>query len=683
MKKLFFLTFLLLIFVFFLSADDQQAAAFKADTIDIGPKLRQADLPVENLEKMRSSVSMLRALTEAESEYYEVGAVIRWLALDNYEGMYFWADYELKAMSDTSELWVQVDMSYPENDPRETPVVSVAQAEYMLGEFDLNIVPKEHQFFGVPNVHDGTNGYFPDDYSGSSRNVILVSNVRDDQYYDHEYPYYIAGFYSPTYESVLDRNIITIDGKEWGIRIGNNPDHPFLYESVVAHEFQHLIHSDYNPNDDIFMNEGCSMFSEIVCGYPEDWPKINSFLATPDNSLVAWSDQGGINILADYGAAYLWTIYLNDHYGGPAFVTHFVQSGVPGVDGLNQTLAHFGYDTDFDRVFHDWQLTNLIQADYPGQGKYNYKTISLKHSEVQGLRTYNINKKQVKNMSGADFGNTITLIDNDTGIVNVSGYGTDYIRFKRLEEESVLKFDGLDNIILPTWIREDQDSDGDLEWYSTPAVPEANRLILAKADLSALIQPVLNLDTYFDIEEKWDYAFVQISTDDGLTWTSLANEYTTMEHDPQAYPGIIASLPGLTGSSGEWTNMSFDLTPYVGQEVILGFRYMTDWGTEFPGWWIDNIKINETLIDNADDVNAFYFPETPEADFLVTLVTAEKDDDRGEIKFKKIKTLKLNDLNEKGRKNLEKILDDDKELYLLVTPLNGSGDYSFSIREND
>ena len=56
------------------------------------------------------------------------------------------------------------------------------------------------------------------------------------------------------------------------------------------------------------------MYAEPLCGYPIDWGSINSFLATPDNSLTEWADQGDINILADYGQVQMFCTYINDHY---------------------------------------------------------------------------------------------------------------------------------------------------------------------------------------------------------------------------------------------------------------------------------------------------------------------------------------------------------------------------------
>ena len=47
--------------------------------------------------------------------------------------------------------------------------------------------------------------------------------------------------------------------------------------------------------------------------------------------------------------------------------------------------------------------------------------------------------------------------------------------------------------------------------------------------------PTLTFATLYDTEIFWDYAFVQVSTDGGKTYKSLANEHTTSEIDPQRF----------------------------------------------------------------------------------------------------------------------------------------------------
>ncbi|TFG00830.1 MAG: hypothetical protein EU541_01045, partial [Promethearchaeota archaeon] len=247
-----------------------------------------------------------------------------WMTLDDYTGYYIFDLFYLYDFSvgENTEIWFQADRSWLDPDPqgREYPVITQEQTEQLLSEFESNILPTDTDYFGSPDEHDGNDalledlGYLPQGYYNySDKNVILVSNIKDENYYT-DFPYYIAGFYSPSFEAYFDRNVISIDSYDWESRVGPDGDKPYLYESVIAHEYQHLIHDDYNPEDPLFMNEGCSMFAEIVCGYPIPWDNINTYLTTPDNSLTLWEDQGSINILADYGAALLYAMYLNDQY---------------------------------------------------------------------------------------------------------------------------------------------------------------------------------------------------------------------------------------------------------------------------------------------------------------------------------------------------------------------------------
>jgi hypothetical protein len=75
-----------------------------------------------------------------------------------------------------------------------------------------------------------------------------------------------------------------------------------------------------------------------------------------------------------------------------------------------------------------------------------------------------------------------------------------------------------------------------------------------------------------------------------------------MNHDPAALAAIVAQLPGLTGQNPgypAWTTMTFDLTAYAGQTVLIGFRYMTDSATLGAGWWIQSATIDGTELTLA------------------------------------------------------------------------------------
>ena len=646
---------------------------------------RNRDLPISGVKSSGLKTAGGLKSSFAPGDYYEVGDVETWLSLDDYYGWYYWTAFELRAMNDLAEIWVQTDLSYGWDylgntfpDPRDDPVVSQDDIDYLLEEFTETIYPVTTSYFGVPEPHDGNNGYWPDYYNGSSREVILVHNFKDEVYYDPTYPYYIAGFYSPTFETYFDRNIINIDSHDWENRVGDDADRANLYESIIAHEYQHLIHDDWNTNDPSWMNEACSLFAEPLCGYPIDYGQVRRFLFTPDNSLTEWGDQGADNILADYGSSFLWAMYLNDHYGGAAFLSQFVQGGIPGVAGIDATLEFLGYEEDFMDVFHDWRIANLVQAD---SGKYGYESIDLNPDtnpelEGTGITVHEVSEKKIPwTYAGMEFGTTWSLDGDDTGISGVSPFGSDYISFPDVRGLNRFQFDGDEFAFVPVDDYDRWTYDGE-EWYSGM---ESLTNSLIATPISVGDNAVLRLNTYWDIEDEWDFAFVQVSTEGTWEseWTSLVLEgLTTYVIDPSGHPNAYDNLPGFYGWSGDYVELEFDLSAYAGQDIYIGFRYVTDWAFEYEGWYLESVE----MIDNTGtyDIEADLipvYPAFPEADFLVTSVT--------KITMFHYEFYCVYDLPINSEEYGQTLMFDTKkiETIFVVTPISSEGyaDYQFKV----
>ena len=88
---------------------------------------------------------------------------------------------------------------------------------------------------------------------------------------------------------------------------------------------------------------------------------------------------------------------------------------------------------------------------------------------------------------------------------------------------------------------------------------EIDSNMVTNVDLTGKTSATLTFDAWYEIEEKWDFAFVQVSKDNGATWKSLGNANTRSDVVPEGYPTILNSMPGLTGHSNGWTAQSFDL----------------------------------------------------------------------------------------------------------------------------
>jgi len=111
---------------------------------------------------------------------------------------------------------------------------------------------------------------------------------------------------------------------------------------------------------------------------------------------------------------------------------------------------------------------------------------------------------------------------------------------------------------------------------------------------------------------------------------------------------------------------------------------MTDWAFEEPGWWVDNVMINDELIDNADDVINFGFPPNPETDFIVTVIRV--DYWQGNPYYSLIEDMDLDIVTEIGSEELYPYTmwgsfpynNKKPDLLMIITPRLGPADYEFS-----
>jgi hypothetical protein len=125
-----------------------------------------------------------------------VGTQKTWLILDDFFGRYRLTTFTLRAVGGHGEVWVQNALTFPTGDCRNAApdriAVTDAQVNYLLGQFNDNIWPKKADAFAIAPPPDGTNAILPgllslpqNTYEGDrNKTVILISNVRDDNYYD-------------------------------------------------------------------------------------------------------------------------------------------------------------------------------------------------------------------------------------------------------------------------------------------------------------------------------------------------------------------------------------------------------------------------------------------------------------------------------------------------------------------
>lgn len=525
-------------------------------------------------------------------------------------------EFTLRSVGNNVEIWVADDLSYPDSRPAD--VVTQEQADKLRDEFDKNIYPKATSFFGTPNILNGSEsplvswGYVPEGYYNGDKNIILVDNVIDEQYSDPTYPFYVAGFFWQTIENYINRNIITVDTKSWATRLEST------YYPTTIHELQHLIHADNDPYEESWINEGMSTFSEFLGGYGSDSSAVNYYLDHPENSLTNWDDHysatTGPETIADYGQVYLFTLYMYDKFG-QQFIKDLAANPKQGIDSINEVLSAYHSKLDFTQLYQNFITAVAIDSKKPGNGIYKFDSINLREIPV--------------NSSGTLRGKTV---DYESALryekEGVPAWGGDFKALDFQDKIRSILFNGVD--FLPTpWqvVKDPLGSDNMVLWGNQG--DEVDNPIIPEADLTGVNQATLTFDNYIQIEEQWDFGVVQVSKDNGQTWTSLANENTRTDLVPEGYPAIRKNLPGFTGYYNGWQKETFDLSAYAGSKVLISFRYLTDWGYNDAGWYIDNIAIPEIgLLKDGSSTDGFYSKDSilkKYVNYTVTFINEKKN----------------------------------------------------------
>ncbi|MET8153792.1 M14 family zinc carboxypeptidase [Actinoplanes sp. NPDC049668] len=154
--------------------------------------------------------------------------------------------------------------------------------------------------------------------------------------------------------------------------------------------------------------------------------------------------------------------------------------------------------------------------------------------------------------------------------------------------------------------------DGD--WYLWSGQADVSYKRLTKTvDLTSASAAHLKFQTSFDVEANWDFLFVEahvVGTDE---WTTLpdAGGLTTTETGDSCQSGITTIHPFLahyqgadctptgttgtwnaaTGNSAGWKAFDADLSAYAGKQVEISISYMSDWGTQGLGVFLDAVQI--------------------------------------------------------------------------------------------
>lgn len=448
---------------------------------------------------------------------------------------------ELRAIGEHIYLWVEQDAP-----------VNQQTLEALARSFDRRIYPETRALWGseaTPGidgdpriyglfVHDlgmGTAAYFVSEHT-YPREAVSTSN-------EHEMFFF------------------NLDA------LGYDFSLPYI-ESVVAHEFQHMIRNHLQLNEEYWVNEGFSEFTQLYLFEPPVW-EVLSFLGAPNTQLNTWAEQMGLRS-RNYGASLLFFTYFYDRYGLDALRALSADPHVRGLEGVDRVLRNLG-EPGVDAFFADWVLANFLFDGSLNDGRYGYNS----------FRDHLVSAAPLATVSELPF----------TAEGLVPQYATDYYVFNRLGGVDSLNI-SLD--VPPTVsLVPVAASSGTQMWYSNKA--DVSSTMLTRAfDLSGVDAATLTWNVWYDIEQSWDYGYVLASGDGGANWDILETVHTT-----SANPHNTAYGPGYTGKSGGWLAETASLNAYAGGEVLVRFQMITDDAVTLPGMVIDDVSV--PVIGYADD----------------------------------------------------------------------------------
>ena len=341
------------------------------------------------------------------------------------------------------------------------------------------------------------------------------------------------------------------------IKLGSNE-----YLATLAHELQHSIHGHADASEDTWLNEGLSELATTEAGFQSrSW---REYLQRPSASVVNWPAEFGGEVGLNYGASSLFAHYFREHYAQGNSLRLLLTEPADSIAGIDAFLSAQGATTStgepatFNTVFADWVAANWLDQ---AEGPYGYAGLDGRAS-VTGYRR---NGGQVRTTS-------------------LQQYGANYIRIQDPKESLTVQFEGSGTTpLLPT------DIPGGECWWSNRGDSISSTLtkeVEVPGNDALGNAPALSFRYWHQLEDGWDFVYLEASTNGGATWDVLPAEGTTTENAMGNSYGH-----GYTGES-DWRQINVSLELYAGRDTILRFHYVTDDAIHGPGFCVRDMEVS-------------------------------------------------------------------------------------------
>ncbi|MBX3007199.1 MAG: T9SS type A sorting domain-containing protein [Melioribacteraceae bacterium] len=366
MKKIKIVFTLLTIFAYTLSAQNKSISIPMA----LEPKLNEDSYVIDAhdlLQKFNEvngidikKLSEIPMLKKQTAWNFNVGSTKSWWASKFTDNTFYQVPSTCRAVGTNCYIFVADDMWGNR--------VTAEGVEAVRKAFDQSTPANPNKGVYQNNVEAFGN---PPDIDNDPRIIILILDILDG--YSGSGGYVAGYFHSLNQINHTNSNKSEIYYMDANPLPLNNSDGLATAISITAHEFQHMIHYNYDADEESFVNESMSMVAEVVNGYPlRSQIGSSGYNFETNYSLFNWRGNDDPKVLIDYSRAARYSLYLYEQFG-PQILKGIVQSSFNGINGINAGINSVSPPTsrNFISILEDWFIANYLN-DRNVDSRYGY-----------------------------------------------------------------------------------------------------------------------------------------------------------------------------------------------------------------------------------------------------------------------------------------------------------------------
>ena len=523
------------------------------------------------------------------------------------------------------------------------PCLDRTADDYLVTQAQINTLGDEltNQIVRVDVEHYGPVGLADPSDPDSDALVVLAYNAFDDFYYDCSQNTYTAGYFAPDMIGQYGMNVIVTDTLDWASRVGG--DDP-VYEGVIAHELQHLLHHYSDTGELSWVDEGLADMAIFLNGWGDtnDSHILFHQVFHRETSLTRWG--GG---LENYGAAYTYFLYLweqaggnggnnfdadlqYDGTGGDLLIKLIFQNQADGMTGVQNAIDEFnaaghpGRSTPLpsaEDLYKDWAVAIWLDAEVNGT-KFDIKNINFGDAITSGW-TIEVANDLFFGGRGVYTGNMPAsrwLHNKHVPPQTALPFGVSYETFRNPGPTFKFNFNApATTVIAP--------HTGTQHWYGNYESQNNNIL---NVDETVTGGDTIDFWAWYFIEEGWDFGFVEALVNGDWVTIPLTNDAgttVTTNDDPH---GNNTEGNGLTGTSGGAYFVDDPVYIHLNGTLPAGatdvrFRYSTDASYLDTGFFVDDVEINNVAADLSSEPGNWFLTNGQQTNHYVIQIVSPCD----------------------------------------------------------